>query len=72
MYVRLAAVLRVSQGGGVPVGVPPLTSTSGRQRLTNLSRPRRRIIASFKVIQKHVPFVITVCTQGKLGNETGY
>ena len=29
-------------------------------------------IASFEVIQKHVPFVVTVCTKGKLGNETGY
>ena len=29
-------------------------------------------IASFEVIQKHLPFVITVCTKGKLGNETGY
>ena len=28
LYVRLAAVLRVSQGGNVIVGVPSLTSTS--------------------------------------------
>ena len=42
LYVCLAAVLRVSQGGSVTVGVPPLTSTSGRQRLTKSSRPWRR------------------------------
>ena len=42
LYVCLAAILRVSQGGSVTVGVPPLTSTSGRQRLTKSSRPWRR------------------------------
>ena len=40
-YARLAAVLRVSQEGKVIVGVPPLASTSGRQRRANLSRPWR-------------------------------
>ena len=34
VYVRLAAVLRVSQGGSVIVGVPPLTSASGRHLAT--------------------------------------